>query len=366
VLNQCKQAGGTVNQITGNYDLLIDKDCIAYEQGLSKMNDSLLSNVRSANLMLQKARLAVLQNKNQYDAKGCVSALETCMKDDMVCGEDYFKCVDPTKKYIDENGQVILGQNISKIKEFMLEYDNGEINADKLRQVYSSTIADGYCVASSKDANGGNNGSCVVKYLLNKIGTKTRVTDEGLCRAVLEKCQYYTYDKNNNYIPYNDIVVNYIQRAMVNIRAAQYNIISEYASSCMVDVANCYNQQVTQVNSWSSSASINSIYNVMRGACRDVALTCAYAIFDGDSALCPTNGGSDNDTCINSISEMFYNSMLCGDGEVYDKIAKKCFAVTACEESGGTVQENSDGVYECQCATGNFNPTTGKCEADTE
>ena len=308
VLNQCKQAGGTANQITGNYDLMIDKDCIAYEQGLSKMNDSLLSNVRSANLMLQKARLAVLQNKNQYDAKGCVSALETCMTDDMVCGENYFKCVDPTKKYIDENGEVILGQDISKIKDFMKAYDNGNINTEKLKQVYGSTISDGYCTGE------GNDGSCVVKYLLNKIGTKSRVTDEGLCRAVLEKCQYYTYDKNNNYMPYNDIVVNYIQRAMVNIRAAQYNIISEYASSCMVDVANCYNQQVTQVNSWSSSTSVNSIYNVMRGACRDVALTCAYAVFNGDDSSCSPNA---QDTCINNISEMFFNSMLCGEGEVY-------------------------------------------------
>ena len=155
-----------------------------------------------------------------------------------------------------------------------------------------------------------------------------RVTDEGLCRAVMEKCQYYSYDKNNNYIPFNDIVVNYIQRAMVNIRAAQYNIISDYASSCMLDVANCYNQQVTQVNSWSSAASINSIYNVMKGACRDVALTCAYAVFDGDSTLCPINGTpKDNDTCINSISDMFYNSMLCAEGEQYDKATGKCHNV---------------------------------------
>ena len=321
VLNQCKDAGGTIKQVTGNYDLLIDKDCIAYEQGLSKMNDSLLSNVRSANLMLQKARLAVLQNKNQYDAKGCVSALETCMTDDMVCGENYFKCVDPTKKYIDENGEVILGQNISKIKDFMEEYNNAGIDKDMLQDTYSNTkISDTFCsdpVASS----GGNDGRCVVKYLLNKIGTKARVTDEGLCRAVMEKCQYYSYDKNNNYMPFNDIVVNYIQRAMVNIRAAQYNIISDYASSCMVDVANCYNQQVTQVNSWSSAASINSIYNVMRGACRDVALTCAYAVFDGDIKLCPIG---DNDTCINSISDMFYNSMLCAEGEVYEQVTGQC------------------------------------------
>ncbi|MBQ8686822.1 MAG: hypothetical protein IJ517_03625, partial [Alphaproteobacteria bacterium] len=118
ILNQCKGAGATPSQITGNYDLAIDKDCIAYEQGLTKMNETLVSNVRSANRMLQKARLAVLQNKNQYDAKGCIAALENCMKDDMVCGDNYFKCVDPTKVYIDENGEVVLGQQISNILDF--------------------------------------------------------------------------------------------------------------------------------------------------------------------------------------------------------------------------------------------------------
>jgi hypothetical protein len=53
----------------------------------------------------------------------------------------------------------------------------------------------------------------------------------------------------------------------------------------------------------------------MRGACRDVALTCAYAVFDGDNTLCDL---TDTNTCINSISEMFYNSMLCAEGEVYN------------------------------------------------
>ena len=57
ILSQCKEAGATQQQLTANYDLAIDKDCIAYEQGLTKMNETLVSNVRSANLMLQKARL---------------------------------------------------------------------------------------------------------------------------------------------------------------------------------------------------------------------------------------------------------------------------------------------------------------------
>ncbi|MFQ6703054.1 MAG: hypothetical protein ACLRFO_02520 [Alphaproteobacteria bacterium] len=314
ILTQCKSAGATPNQITGNYDLAIDKDCAAYENGLKKMNETLVSNVRSANRMLQKARLAVLQNKNQYDAKGCIGALETCMKDDMVCGDNYFKCVDPTKIYIDENGEVVLGQKISDILDFMKSYNNAGIDDKFLENAYTQTVSESDCKAApnGNPKMGGNDGSCIAKYLLQKIGTKQNVTDEGLCRAVLDKCQRYTYDASGNYNRWNDVVVNYVQRAMVNIRAAQHQAISDYASSCMVDIAQCYNQQVTQVNAWSSAASVNSVYKVMRGACRNVALTCAYAVFYKDASSCSTE-----DTCINNISEMFYQSLLCPDNSVY-------------------------------------------------
>lgn len=308
VLTQCKEVGANVDQITGNYDLAIDKDCIAYEQGLTKMNETLVSNVRSANLMLQKARLAVLQNKNQYDARGCIGALETCMTDDMVCGTDYTKCLDPTKRYIDENGEVILGQDITNIIDFMTNYNNAAINSGFLEDAYTVSMDTQTCAEDKND------GSCVAKYLLQKIGTKQKVTDEGLCRAVLDKCQYYTYDSNGNYKPYNDVVVNYIQRAMVNIQSGQRKIISDYASSCMVDIASCYNQQVTQINSWSTSASVNSIYNVMRGACRNVALTCAYAVFANDQTSCPPDN---DDMCIQKVSEVFYQSLLCPENSVY-------------------------------------------------
>ena len=311
VIKQCKEVGATSDQITGNYDLAIDKDCIAYEQGLTKMNETLVSNVRSATRMLQKARLAVLQNQNTYDAIGCIGALETCMKDDMVCGEDYTKCLDPTKMFIDENGNVVLGTNISHIQKFMQGYNSADISASTLSTAYGTAITDENC-----SGDNANDGRCVVKYLLTKIGTKEDATAEGLCRPVLDKCRSYTYNDSGKYMPYNDIVVNYVQRAMVNIKAAQHQIVADYASTCLNDIATCYNNQVSQINSWSATAAASSVYNIMRGACRNVALTCGYAVFSADttSSGCPENRP---DTCIENISEIFYQSLLCPDNSFY-------------------------------------------------
>lgn len=405
VLSQCKDAGATSAQITANYDLAIDKDCIAYEQGLTKMNETLVSNVRSANLMLQKARLAVLQNKNEYDAKGCIAALDSCMTDEMVCGEDYLKCLDPTKKYIDENGKVVLGHNISKIRKFMVAYDNSIIGKDFLNKASTTAVSDAAC-GTSVDGNEGGDGWCAVNYLLQKIGTGVRGTSTGLCRTVLDKCQRYTYDSNSNkYIWDNDIVLNYIQRAMVNIKSGQEKVISDYASNCMVDVAACYNQQVTQVNAWTTSASVSSIRNVMRGACRNVALTCGYAVFydckQGCSYLndedkkneceknCPDveTVGKEGDI-IDSISEMFYNSMLCPDNSEYAGVTKTNAAesekkkyvndLCKCREDyepwGGTCQtkcptaENNGAGRNtygtCVCVAG-FTFKNGACEANS-
>ena len=323
VLNSCKEAGGTESQITGNYDLAIDKDCVAYEQGLDKLNKTLVSNVRSANIMLQKARLAVLQNKNQYDAKECVGALEKCMLDDMVCGENYLKCIDPTKRYIDENGNVVEGQQITSIFGHMLDYNNTAIDSNFIRAAVSSGK-----VCQEKD-----DGSCVVNYLMKKIGTGQTYKDGGLCRPVLDKCQDYTYVTNNSsstYNPYNDVVVNYIQRAMVNIKAAQSKIISDYAASCLGSMSECYNQQINQVSNLTSSASVENVKMVMTGACRNVALTCGYAVFaynqevaqKAKEAADAVTGEEQKEIArrnvyIESISEVFYQSLLCPDNSTF-------------------------------------------------
>ena len=105
----------------------------------------------------------------------------------------------------------------------------------------------------------------------------------------------------------------------------------------------------------------------MRGACRNVALTCAYAVFDKDTTSCPTSGSNTEDTCINSVSEMFYNSLLCSDGEVYDKKDGKCFKINNCTNTSGTV--SGDGVntaYNCNCGSSAVLNEDGKCEVSNE
>ena len=56
----------------------------------------------------------------------------------------------------------------------------------------------------------------------------------------------------------------------------------------------------------------------MRGACRNVALTCGYAVFSADTTSCPQGTTTSNqDKCIESISEIFYQSLLCPDNSMY-------------------------------------------------
>lgn len=351
VLTSCKAKGANVNQITGRYEIEIDKDCITYEKGLDKMNQTLRTNVRSATQMLQKARLAVLENHNSYDAKGCVGALEQCMHDEMVCGSDYSKCLDPTKRFIDESGKVVLGQNISMIRNIMANFDNSIIDESFISSAWAMSGMSGCDQAPN------NNGKCIVKYLLGKIGMGED-TSSGLCRPVLDKCQKQTYDSRGKYNPKNAIVVGYIQRAMTNIRAAQENIISDYASTCMAEIATCYSKQVTQINSWSSNANVQNVYSVLKGACRNVALTCSYAVFSADQSAngCPTN---DANVCIENISDIFYQSMLCPDYSTWVSEQPGAMSGTMYPHTGTATRVHVN--ERCVCQAG-YGVNAGSCE----
>jgi hypothetical protein len=108
VLNSCTTQGIDANVITNSYDLEIDKQCIAYERSLNEANSEMKNNVTNATTILQQARLLLAQNRNSYDLRSCVAAIDSCMQDEYICGSDYELCLDPTGKYL-ANGEIVKG-----------------------------------------------------------------------------------------------------------------------------------------------------------------------------------------------------------------------------------------------------------------
>ncbi len=279
VLNACKNQGVDINIVTNAYDLEIDKQCLLYERSLTDANDEMSSTVRNAKSVLQQARLLVAQQKNTYDLRGCVNALDACMQDDFVCGDNYDNCLDPSGKYI-VNGEVVLGslpgpsgggvntpasagETASTTAE---KYDGGlyttwnynstattpegHENADTSAWTTGGTVADYVAKTVYTASNPDKNSDNMSQFLQYKIGYHDDAEDRnyGMCMSVLNKCQNVTYDNRGSdadYDPANSAVTEFLQRTMVQIKARQDQVLADFAEDCMSEVTQCLSQ-----NNW--------------------------------------------------------------------------------------------------------------------
>ena len=285
VLNDCQKQGVEISIITNSYDMEIDKQCIAYERSLTDANDQMLSTVRNAKSVLQKARLMVAQQKNSYDLRGCVNALDSCMQDDFVCGTDYENCLDPTGKYI-VNGEVVIGSTPGQTL-----VDGENVNAAGQPQFCPNTelyavwnysgdasatnawcgtgnIAN-YVEETLADSNPTEIGKDMTGFLAYKIGYNDNGKNFGMCISVLNKCQAYTYDASGKYIPNNDVIKEYLRRTLTQIKVAQDQVIADHAENCISEVSSCLNQ-----NGYSETATGENANNVAINSCRASILTC--------------------------------------------------------------------------------------------
>ena len=321
VLNSCVAQGVDAAIITNSYDLEIDKQCIAYERSLNDSNEQMDATVRNAKNVLQKARLLVAQQKNEYDMRGCVTELDNCMQDEFVCGTDYENCLDPTGRYI-VNGEIVVGSqpgaaidnsnevhmatatvgNIaaptssvfdvalyrtwdydSNKNAWALPYYNSTISSDNgaqgnLSEYISKTVTSSLPTGTSENMSA---------FLQNKIGYNDKNVNYGMCMAVLNKCQNYTYTgtgTNITYKPNNDVIKQYLARVLVKIKAKQDEILNDYAASCITDVNSCLSQNNYPTNSTTSVLSGNAQANIAINACRANIITCmsvnGYSIQD--------------------------------------------------------------------------------------
>lgn len=295
VLNSCTAQGVDAAVVTNSYDLEIDKSCLAYERALTESNAQMTQTVANAKEFLKRARLAVAVSKNEYNLRECVSALESCMQDDYVCGNDYENCLDPTGQFI-VNGSVVIGSmpgnntNTENVDEISSNYSHDNLfstwdvsDSDKRNPWYT---ADGYTATSSSSGTpayitlvdyidatvtGSAAKSASDKmsaYLQNKIGYHDNSSnkDYGMCASVLNKCQDYTY-KKGKYEPTNEVIKQFLQRALVRIKSAQDTLLTSYATSCIEDVQSCLNTNKydsANPESTKSRTAVNSCYSQIK------------------------------------------------------------------------------------------------------
>ena len=284
VLNSCIAQGVDANLITNYYDLEIDKQCMAYEKSLNEANTQMASTVRNAQTVLQKARLMVAQQKNQYNMRECVNALDTCMQDDFVCGENYKNCLDPSGKYI-VGGEIIVGSmpgvsggtaGTSGL------YDTWKYGTNK-NAWYGGDLAE-YINANLVTTNTAIDSSAastdVLKFLQKKIGyIDSNNNPQGMCISVMNKCQDVTYTgttSNKQYNPNNEVVREFMQRTLMQIKAAQDEVLADHAEGCISDVVNCLSQNNYSYSyTWSSSSYSSSNPSVAAvRACQSIINTC--------------------------------------------------------------------------------------------
>ena len=369
ILNTCQAQGVDISIITNSYDLEIDKQCIAYERALTDSNENMNRTVRNAKVVLQKARLMVAQQKNAYDLRGCVNALDSCMQDDFVCGTDYENCLDPTGKYI-VNGEVVIGSapgyfiNNTEPDSFdtaaPLQHTTGlydtwnyantpDKNAWYTAEEDEPTSLAGYIkdsienepVTEMVDNN-------LVRYLQYKIGYIEDNKAYGMCSSVLNKCQNYTYDgKDFKYD--NAVVREYLQRTLTQIKLAQDELISNYAENCISDVSSCLSS-----NNYSATNT-----NIAINACKAQIVTCMSV--NGDASADPTPSaiqkwvtGIRNDTnTLNVVDrgQSAIGSVMCNKNEDTDvRISNTILNNSAYKAAWGLcVGASSINTNDCKC-----------------
>lgn len=292
VLTNCAAQGVDISVIANSYDMEIDKQCIAYERSLTDTNAEMNQTVRNAKGVLQRARLMVAQQKNSYDLRGCVNALDSCMQDDYVCGTDYEYCLDPTGKYI-VDGEIVVGSTPGYVVSSSALTAPG-IDYGESKTLYSTWFYDNNKYAFGTDNDKGTLSDYINKtvtstaqtqtsdimsnYLLYKIGYNEDGKNYGMCMSVLNKCQDYTYTgttaANRTYNPANDVVKEYLQRTLTKIKVAQDAVIADYAENCITDVSSCL-----ATNNYEKSN------NIAINACRAQIRTCMSV--NGDTTQDP-------------------------------------------------------------------------------
>ena len=247
-----------LNMASSAYGIMVSQDCNAYERALDRKREEVLAVVRTAEKALRQARLEEYRAHNSADVNECLSRVREAMLADTACGDNYYRCLDYTGKYINmSTGEPIYTPELFQLTELV-------------------TLDDGYVARDNAVAATGG---------FDKFLDERRIYAE----SALDSCRDIA----------DTVWFEFKRAAKIEIEQAQNEKIEEIKASCMETVRECYDTQSNHLKSFDDTTAQMSgglAAYAAQQMCVDKLMSCASLYGNGKCNATVSNGRVKFDT----------------------------------------------------------------------
>lgn len=109
------------------YQMTIEQDCNTVAKTYESQTDQAREKIREGSALLDISRLDIHQKRNSDDILTCKKKMLDQLYDTSVCGENLYKCLDMSGRYIDPStGQAFLTDDLSNLATLIIRPDMGQ------------------------------------------------------------------------------------------------------------------------------------------------------------------------------------------------------------------------------------------------
>ncbi len=230
-----------------SYSILISQDCNLYEKKIDAQKEAVNQTVRQANKYLMDARLEEYRAHNSADVNECLAKVKEAVQGEMVCGENYKKCLDPTGMYVNATtGAAIYSPMLFKLTEQINLYQSANSSQDLLT---------------------------VNREFANFLDEKRK-----FATGALDTCRDMA----------DTVWTEFKRAAVIEIAQAQNELIESVKSTCVSTMGDCYDSTSGQLKEFDTTTSQMSgamAAYAARDMCKEKVVACA-ALYGDPSNPC--------------------------------------------------------------------------------
>ena len=227
------------------YKLSIQQDCNTVAKSYNTQYNNAMNKIHESGALLDMSRLNIYQQRNSDDTLTCRKKILDQLSDTTVCGENLYKCLDTTGKYIDpSNGSAFLSEDLYELTNLLTAPETGE-----------------------KWSTSGRNES-FVKFLNSKKEFLKPATEQ--CRDISDM-----------------IWKDFLDDALAQIKLAQNAKLEEIRRSCTTLVAECKTSALESLSDFDAralstfSVAADKTANAM---CSEITNSCTKLMASSDAA----------------------------------------------------------------------------------